>query len=328
MLISLKKTLMAGGIAAALGGLVSGGASAQNWDMPTPYPDATFHTANIAQFAKEVEQATGGKLKITVHSAGSLFKHPEIKNAVRSGQVPIGEVFMSLLTNENPAFGLDSVPFLAVSYDDARKLWEAQKPTIDALLDKQGLQALYAVAWPPQGLYSKREINTLADMKGLKFRSYNAVLERFATLAGAAPTQVEVPDLPQAFSTGRVEAMITSPSTGVTSKAWDYVQHYYDIQAWVPKNIVVVNKRAFRGLDAATQKAVLAAAATAEKRGWEMSVDETTKMTQALKDNGITVHQPSKELMIDLQKIGSTLLNEWRKTSGAEGEKILDAYLK
>ncbi|VAV87255.1 TRAP transporter solute receptor, unknown substrate 5, partial [hydrothermal vent metagenome] len=260
--------------AAALGVGISSAAQAQNWDMPTPYSDAVFHTANIIEFAADVKAATGGALDITVHSAGSLFKHPDIKNAVRDRQVQIGEFFLSRLSNEDAAFGLDSQPFLAASYDEAARLWQVQKPVITELLAKQNLMPLFAVPWPAQGLYTKKEIKTVDDLSGLKFRAYNAALESFATLAGAAPTQVEAPDIPQAFATGQVEAMITSPSTGASSKAWDFLSHYTPINAWVPKNIVVVNKQVFDALDADTQAAILAAAATAEKRGWEMSKAE------------------------------------------------------
>ncbi|MYM54467.1 TRAP transporter substrate-binding protein [Thalassovita mangrovi] len=299
---------------------------AETWDMPTPYPDATFHTVNIHEFAKDVADKTGGALEIKVHSAGSLFKHPEISKAVRSGQVPAGEFFLSLLNNDNPAFGVDSLPFLATSYDDAAKLWAAQKPVIDGLLDQQGLMALYAVPWPPQGLYTTKEIKSVDDLKGLKFRTYNSTLEQFAALAGAAPTQVEVPDIPQAFTTGRVEAMITSPSTGANSKAWDFLSHYTDIQAWLPKNIIVVNKRSFRRLDDATQAAVLEAAAAAEARGWEMSRAETAAKVAVLKENGITVVEPSAELMDGLKAIGAQMLEGWTENAGAEGEALLKAY--
>lgn len=299
---------------------------AQTWDMATPYPDATFHTKNISQFAADVSKATNGGLEIKVHSAGSLFKHPEISKAVRSGQVPLGEFFLSLLNNDNPAFGTDSLPFLATSYDDAERLWAAQRPVVEQLLDEQGLMALYAVPWPPQGLYTTKPITKVDDLAGLKFRTYNSTLETFAKKAGAAPTQIEVPDIAQAFSTGRVEAMITSPSTGVNAQAWDFLSNYTDIQAWIPKNIVVANKRAFQRLDEATQKAILEAAAAAEKRGWEMSRSETKAQTAALAENGIDVQAPSDELMTGLREIGATMLEEWKAASGEAGAEILKAY--
>ena len=323
--MKLLRNFTAGVAALAMGGIAT--SSADTWDMPTPYPDKTFHTANIIEFAKDVETATNGDLKIKIHSAGSLFKHPEIKNAVRSGQVPIGEFFLSRLSNEHAAFGADSLPFLATNYDDAGKLWAAQKPVISALLDKQGLMPLFSVPWPPQGLYTKKEIKTVDDLKGLKFRAYNATLEKFAQLTGAAPTQVEVPDIPQAYATGRVEAMITSPSTGANSKAWDFVSHYTHIQAWVPKNIVVINKKYWRKLDDATQKAVLAAAEKAEKRGWAMSQEETAAKIKIMQDNGVTiVNPPAAELMTGLKKVGADMLSDWKASAGDEGSEILSSY--
>jgi len=324
MMIGKRLVSTLTGITVGLG--VSCGAMAATWDMPTPYPDKTFHTQNIAAFAEELQTATDGALKINIHSAGSLFKHPEIKNAVRGGQVPAGEFFLSLLSNEQAVFGADSQPFLATNYDDAKNLWEAQRPIVAKLLDKQGLMPLFSVPWPPQGLYTKKEIKTVADLKGIKFRAYNATLELFANKIGAAPTQVEVPDIPQAFATGRVEAMVTSPSTGANSKAWDFVTHYTDIQAWLPKNIVVVSKKAFRKLDKKTQDAVLAAAKTAEVRGWEMSKKETAEKTAILKENGIVIVTPSAELMAGLKDIGSEMIVDWKKSAGAEGEALLKAY--
>ncbi|MGR3372174.1 MAG: TRAP transporter substrate-binding protein [Pseudooceanicola nanhaiensis] len=306
--------------------LVAAPALAETWDMPTPYGDTTFHTQNIRDFADDVKEATDGALEITVHSAGSLFPHAEIKNAVRSRQVPIGEFFLSTLANEDLAFGMDSQPFLATSYEDAAKLWEAQKPAIEKLLGEQGLKPLYTVPWPAQGLYTKKEIKTVEDLNGLRFRAYNAALEEFATLAGAAPVQVEAPDIPQAFSTGQVEAMITSPSTGANSKAWDFLSHYTPINAWVPKNIVVVNSRVFDGLDESVQQAVLDAAAKAEARGLEMSKAETEAMFAELEEIGITVYEPSEELVAGLKEIGDKMLENWKSTASDDAKGALDAF--
>lgn len=299
---------------------------AQSWDMPTPYGDSTFHTQNIMTFADDVRSATDGGLDITVHSAGSLFPHSEIKGAVRNRSVPMGEFFLSTLSNEDLAYGMDSQPFVATSYDDAQKLWAAQRPVITDLLAEQGLMPLFSVPWPAQGLYTNGEITNVADLNGLRFRAYNAALEEFAALAGAAPVQVEASDIPQAFSTGQVAAMITSPSTGVNSTAWDFVTHYTPINAWVPKNIVVVNQRMFDGLDADVQAAVLAAAAAAETRGWEMSRVEAETQTAALAENGIVVYAPSDALVADLQAIGDTMLENWQTNASDSAKAILEAY--
>jgi TRAP-type C4-dicarboxylate transport system substrate-binding protein len=321
-------TGLRGVVAGALVALMAGGAQAANWDMPTPYPDGNFHTINIKQFADDVKAATGGKLEISVKSAGSLIKHPEIKNAVRGGQVPIGEFLLSLLANENPLFEADSVPFLANNYDAALKLWRAQKPLVEKAFAKQNLVVLFSVPWPPQGIYSKKPLNSMDDLKGLKFRAYNTATQRIAQLAHAVPTQIEAADVAAAFATGRVEAMITSPSTGADTKAWDYVSYYYNTQAWLPKNIVVVNKAAFAALDKATQDAVLDAAKKAETRGWAASKEETAKKTKVLADNGMKVLEPSDKLKAGFAAIGKTMTDEWAKKAGADGKALLEAYRK
>ncbi|QPH54868.1 TRAP transporter substrate-binding protein [Pontivivens ytuae] len=304
----------------------AGPAAAQSWDMPTPYGDSIFHTANIMQFANDVLDATNGDLDITVHSAGSLFPHAEIKNAIRSQQVPIGEFLLSRLSNEDAAYALDSQPFLATSYADARNLWAAQKPVIAELLAEQGLMPLFSVPWPAQGLYTNGEVTTVEDLSGLRFRAYNAQLEEFAQLAGAAPVQVEAPDIAQAFSTGQVEAMMTSPSTGVSSTAWDFVSHYTPVNAWIPKNIVVVNQRAFDRLDAETQEALMTAAAAAEERGWQMSEAEAMEKTQELADNGMAIREPTPALSAGLEAIGAEMLTELSAGASEEARRILATF--
>lgn len=301
-------------------------AQAQTWRMATAYPEANFHTQNINQFVKEIEEGTGGKLTINVHPGGSLIKPAEIKNATRSRQIEMGEFIISGLANENPVFALDSVPFMATSYDESFKMYQVSKPHLDELFAKQNLKVLYSVAWPPQGLYTERPIEKIEDLKGLRMRAYSPQTERLAQLAGAVPTQIEATDLAQAFTTGRVNAMITSASTGVNSSAWDFLTHYYDVAAFLPKNVVVVNKRSFEALDEATQKVIVDAAAKAEQRGWEMSKEDRIKQGQVLRDHGIIVSEGTEELRTALQAIGAKMATEWSKEAGKQGEDIIQAY--
>jgi len=301
-------------------------AAAANWDMPTPYGDSVFHTQNIKQFAADVAEATGGGLEITVHSAGSLFAHAEIKDAVRRGLAPIGETLMSRLANEDPIFGIDSIPFLASSYDEARALWKASRPLVEEKLKAQGLTLLFAVPWPGQSLYSKKPINSVKDLAGASFRAYNAATERLAQLMGAVPAQIETGDIPTAFATGRVDAMITSPSTGVSSQAWDFTSYYTDTQAWLPKNMVIVNTAMLEALPADQQDAIMGAAAKAETRGWEMSAKETDTKIATLKEHGMTVSKPSATLSAELAAIGKQMTQEWLEKAGAAGQKVIEAY--
>ncbi len=315
---------LSGAVALGLG--ASAGHAQTAWDMPTPYGDSVFHTRNIMQFADDVASATDGGLTITVHSAGSLYAHPEIRDAVRRGLAPIGEILISQLANEDAIFGVDSVPFLAASYDDAARLWSASRDQIAAKLADQGLTLLYAVPWPGQSLYLTKEIDSVKDMQGVSFRAYNTATERLAQLMGAVPTTVEAGDIPTAFSTSRIAAMITSPSTGVSSQAWDFVSHYIDTQAWLPKNVVFVNTRAFDALPEDQQQALIDAAAEAERRGWEMSKAETESQIAALKENGMQVSKPSETLARELREIGAIMTEEWQAQAGEAGAAILSAY--
>ena len=296
------------------------------WDMPTPYGDAVFHTKNIMAFADDVRSATGGAVDITVHSAGSLFAHGQIKDSVRRGLAPIGEILMSQLVNENPVFGVDSIPFLAASYDDAAKLWDASRADVAQALEAQGLTLLFAVPWPGQSLYLKQEVTDPAQLQGVTFRAYNNATERMAQLLGMVPTQVEAGDIPTAFSTGRVASMITSPSTGVSSQAWDFTSHYIDTQAWLPKNMVFVNTDALNALPEDQRAAILAAAEAAEARGWDMSKAETATQIAALEAAGMAVSQPSDALSARLSEVGATMVDEWLAGAGDAGAAIIATY--
>ncbi len=311
--------------AVVIAGLAFGSAQAQTkWDMPTPYAENNFHTKNVKQFADEVKAASGGKLEFTVHSNASLIKHPDIKRAVQTGQVPIGEFLVSVISNESAIFAFDSNPFLAANYAAAKKLWRVAKPYIEKRLDAQGVKLLYSVPWPPQGIYTKKPLNSVADLKGAKFRTYSPNTSEFAKQMGAVPTTIQVPEIPQAFITGTVDAMITSGATGVDTQAWDYLKYYYDTEAFLPQNVVVVNKAAFAKLDAAIQKAVLDAAAKAEERGWAESAAHNEGYKKTMASKGIIVGKPSAKLAAELNAIGATMAQQWVSKTGPDAQAILN----
>ncbi|MCY7317257.1 MAG: TRAP transporter substrate-binding protein [Ramlibacter sp.] len=314
-------------LAAALA--FGGSAFAQTkWDLPAAYPASNFHTVNLEQFAKDVDQASGGKLKIQVHANASLFKAPEIKRAVQQGQAQIGEILLVNYQNEWQPFGADGLPFLADSYDSSMKLYKAQRPLLDKKLAEQGMFLLYAVAWPPQGIYSKKPINSAADMKGLKWRAYSPATARIAELVGAQPVTIQAAELSQAMATGVVDSYMSSGSTGYDSKTYEHIKNWYDTQAWLPKNAVLVNRAAFNALDKPTQDALMAAGAAAETRGWAASQAENTRTQNLLKQNGMSIITPSPQLKADMKKVGDTMLKEWMDKAGAEGKAMVDAYSK
>ena len=298
------------------------------WDLPAAYPATNFHTENLVQFAADVDKATAGKLKITVHANASLFKANEIKRAVQGGQAPLGEVLLANFANENPVYALDGVPFLATGYLDARKLYEAQKAPLDKLLAAQGMKMLFSVPWPPQGIYSKKPIASVADLRGSKWRAYSPATAKIAELIGAQPVTVQAAELSQALATGVVESYMSSGSTGYDSKTFEHIKNWYDTQAWLPKNAVLLNLRAFNALDAATQAAVTKAAQDAEARGWKVSEVKNDEYKTLLTGKGMTIHKPSAKLMTDMQQVGTIMLADWQKAAGADGTAIIADYTK
>jgi TRAP-type transport system periplasmic protein len=296
------------------------------WDMPTPYSDGEFHTRNVRSFVEDVQKASGGKLEIVVHSNGSLIKHPDILRAVSTGQVSIAEFLLSQFGNEDPMFEADNIPFVAVGYEEAWKFYQAQKPLLEKRLGGRGLTLLYCVAWPGQGIYTKEPLKSIADLKGTKFRTYSPLTARLAEVLGASPTVVQVPDVPQMFATGGIQAMITSSATGTATKAWEFVKNYYNTSAFHPKNAVVVNTRAFSRLPQDQQKALKDAAAKAEPRGWEMSKARTKEANDTLQKNGMTVHDPDQAMKDAFAKVGNQILEEWLKKAGPEGQQLIKSY--
>ena len=308
---------------------VSGSALSQTkWDLPSGYAPNTFQVQNLQWFAEEVDKATAGKLKITLHPGASLFKANEIKRAVQTGQTQIGEFILSGAANENALFGVDSIPFLATTYPAAKKLDDASRPALDKLLAGQGMKLLYTVPWPGQSLYSKKPVASLADMKGTKMRAYNPATTRIAELVGAQPVTIQLAELPQALATGGVDTFLTSSASGVDSKLHEQVKYFYDVNAWLPRNAVVVNAKAFDALDKATQAALLKAGAAAGERGWKISDEKDDEYLKELAAKGMTVDRSSAKLKSELKAVGDRMTAEWLKQAGADGQAIIDAYNK
>ena len=322
----MKRRLFTLTAAAALATATSISFAQTKWDLPTAYPATNFHTENITQFAKDVDAATSGKFKITVHPNASLFKAPEIKRAVQGGQAQAGEILLANFQNEWQVFGTDGLPFLADSYEESKKLYAAQKPVLEKKLAEQGMVLLYSVPWPPQGIYTKKPLASAADLKGIKWRAYSPATARIAELVGAQPVTVQAAEFSQALATGVVESTMTSGATGVDSKLYENLKYYYDTQAWLPKNAVLVNAKAFDALDATTKAALLKTAAEAEARGWKVAQEKNDEYKRLLSERGMKIHKPSPKLDADMRQVGGIMQADWLKAAGPDGAAIVDAY--
>nr|WP_228408843.1 TRAP transporter substrate-binding protein [Profundibacter amoris] len=318
-------------LAAAVTVALTFGASAvmaEEWDMPMAYSATNFHSEMGVVFADKVREYTDGGINITVHPGGSLFKGGEIKRAIQTGQVPIGERFMSAHANEAPLLGWDNLPFVATTYADNEKLWHAAKDSVNAQLSDLNLVALYTCPWPGQGFYFKKEVNSSADTQGVKFRSYNTATATFAEALGMVPVQVEAAELSQALATGVAEAFISSGSTGYDRKVWEQLSHYYKVNAWLPRNYVMVNKGVWDGLDDATKAGIQKAADETGAACAAKSEELANWYFEQLEANGMTVTDASPEFLAELKAIGEKMTNDWLEQTGADGQAILDAYNK
>lgn len=311
----------------AVGGLaLAGTVHAEKWDMPMAYAASNYHSDTGSQFASCVTEGTGGDVEIVTHPGGSLFKGADIKRAIQTGQAQIGERLMSGHQNENPVFGFDSVPFLATSFDDSERLFEAARPTMDKLLDEQNLVLLYAVPWPPQGLYFNKEVNSVADMKGLKFRSYNNATAKLAELTGMVPVTIEAAEISQAFATGVAESMISSGATGYDRKVWESLSHFYEVNAWLPYNYVMVNKDVWEDTSDTSKQVITACASLAEYAGKWRAREYTNFTVSGLAAGGMTVAPAGEALVDELKAIGETMTQEWIEAAGDDGKAILESY--
>jgi len=298
----------------------------EKWDLPMAYSGSNFHSVTGAEFAKCVTTGTGGDIEVTTHPSGSLFAGGDIKRAVQTGQVPLGERLLSGHQNESAIFGWDSVPFLVSSFDEHDKLYAAAKPHLNELLAEQNMTMLYSVPWPPQGLYFNKEVNSVADMEGLKFRSYNNATARMAELTKMLPVSIEAAEISQAFATGVAESMVSSGATGYDRKVWESLSHFYSVDAWLPRNYMLINNDVWDGVSEQNKNVINACASMAEYAGTWRAKEYTGFTMAGLAAGGMSVQPAGEQLMGDLRKIGEIMAAEWLEAAGETGAAILDAY--
>ena len=296
------------------------------WKLATGYRAESFHTKNIEQFARDVQKVTDGKLAIDLFPNNTLVKLADISSAVQQGKLDAGETIMTSMVKDIPLAGADSVPFVVGSYADAQRLWVLQRPGIEKNFAERGMQLLYAVPWPPQGLHSNKPIRGLADFKGTQMRTYNTTTQRIAEMLGAKPVDVTTADVGKALSEGRMDNMITSALTGVENKVWGPIKYYYEINAWFPKNAVFVSKKAFDALKPDTRSQVFKAAAEAERRGWSASQALASSATEELRANGVKIERIPPDLDQDIKRMGEKFSREWVRTVGNEANDIFIPY--
>lgn len=297
------------------------------WVMASGYPEDSFFTKNIRTFIEEVEAASDGELKIDLRANGELIKLDAIRRAVQSGQIQLGEIRFGVYGNESPMYTLDSLPNVASDYDAAWKLMEAQKPWFEKVFGAGGMKVISYAPWPGQGFYTKFPVTDGTQFEDVKLRIYSPATQRMGELLGFQATILPFAEVPQAFSTGLIEALFTSGQTGTDIQAWDYVSHFTYTGSMHNKNAIIVNERALSRLSPELREAILAAGEAATERAWAMSKEATDSKRQELVNAGMTVTDASPELQARLADIGKAMIEEWSASASPEEVGILNNYL-
>ena len=302
-------------------------ASALTWEMAGPLPESNFLTQNLRHFVEKVDTLTGGDFKLNLHVSGELIKAQETKQAVRTGQVPIAQMYVYVYGNESPVYETSALPFIAGTYEKSFRMWELSKPYTEELLAKQRIKLLYSVPWPIQGYYTTKPIKSMDDFKNVKFRVYSTKTARMAELMGADPVQVQVGEIAQAFATGLVGVMYTSPQTGIMSQAWDFAKYFTNTYGGnLSMTAIIVNQRAYDGLSAEHKQALQDAALDAQTKGWLTSQAISDRQIKELASHGMIIQDPSPEFRANLDEIGRKMLEEWAPTAGELGQKVLKEF--
>jgi len=300
--------------------------SQEQWVVATPYPENVYHDVNLKQFAREIEEGLKGKVKITTHHAASLFKHPEIKVAVKTGQIQLAEYQLDNFSNQDEFYNFDCVPFMATSFHETSLLWEAALPLMQKRFKREGVKFLYWSPWPAVGFYTKKKVERIEDFKGMKMRTFNRLGADLAKLMGMQPVVIAAAEIPQAFSTNLIDSMITSSATGVSAQAWDFVKYFLDARVWHGTLQIVMNERAFQSLSPEAQKVILDAAGSAEKRAMQKAIEAADSEKKILVQKGMAVSEPSQEFMRQAQALAQNMIADWVKLTGDDGKQFVTRY--
>ncbi len=291
------------------------------WRLPTGYKADSFQGQNVARFAQAVEASTAGGLRIEVQPDNQAVPLATIPAAVQAGRVQAGEVIMTGLAQEIPIAGADAVPFVVSSYEDAQRLWQHQRPLVERHFEARGLKVLFAVPWPPQGLYTIRPVRSADDLRGARMRTYNSTTVRIAQMLGAEPVDVPMSKVGQALAEGRIDTMITSAVTGVENKVWSSFKFFYEINAWFPKNLTFANAAALAALAPDQQEAVLRSATAAESAGWAASRSAAGESMGELRRNGLRIEPAPQLLRPVIRRLGERFSLEWLQSVGREATR-------
>ena len=305
-----------------------GSASAQTtWDMAVVWPEGNFHTQNHYRFAEAVEDATDGQVVIQIHPGGALgLAGPELLGAVRDRIVPIADILLNQQVGEEPIFGMESLPYLAPTFDDLARLQGHARAHYDELAERHNQKILYMVPWPGQAVYTRNPVATIEDLNGVRIRVVDAMGTRFFEALGASPIQMPWGEVVPSLATGAIDGVTTSSSSGVDGKFWEFLDHMNRFN-WQGSAIMVnVNLDAWNSLAEEHRDAIEALAAEMEGEFWAAARAEDDAKLAILAENGIEITSPSDDLQQSLLAVSQPMWDDFMERV-PESRPIVEAYL-
>ncbi len=304
-------------------------AQSVSWDMANEYNATSIHAEGDVVFAETLAELTGGEIAVTHHFGGSIgFKSQDQFDAVADGALPIADTYVGPLGGIDPMFLLPSLPFLAKTPAEARRLFEIAKDDYDAVFEGANQKLLYASPWPPSGIWASRPVDSVEALANLKIRTYDANGTITLAAAGAAPIQLSWADVVPQLSAGGIEAVLTSAEGGVNAKFWEHVSHFTEVNYAMPLNMVHINNDTWSDLSDAQREAVLAAAEAAENYVWRAVEGRVAENYAEMQENGMTIVTGVEASYLDaLNAAGEEARADWLEKTGDRGAAILEAFM-
>jgi TRAP-type C4-dicarboxylate transport system substrate-binding protein len=299
------------------------------WNANTVWPAKNMHSVRLTEYAEKVKVATKGELEIVVQTSGVLgYKGPQLLKVVRDGRIPISDMLISGVAGDEKIFRISTLPFLVRDFDELRLLTDIARPYFDKAAAKWNQKILYTAPWPGSGLWAKKKIITIKDLKGRKTRVYDMNSALLMEAVGATPLVIPFSDLSTALRTGFIDCIITSTPTAVDARLWEVLMYFEPLNITFATNMVTVNLDAFDKLPKAQQDILVSLGKEQEEAAWE-DVRRWGGDTEAIiSKNGIETVQPSKQFISNLEKAAKVIWADWLKTATPDGKKIYEEFTK
>lgn len=277
---------------------------------------------------EKVKESTDGKLEISVQTGGALgYKGPELLKVVRDGLVPVSDMLTSGVAGDEKIFGLVTLPFLIQSFEEGKILNDIARPYFDQVAEEKWNQKiLYIAPWPAAGLWSKEKVESLADMQGLKTRTYDKNGALVVEAAGGTPYPLPFSEVYSSLATGVIDSVLTSTPTAVDAKFWEVLKYYAPINVTMATDLVTVNLDAFNKLDKETQDALVSAGKEMEEEMWAMVAELDKEKESLCNEQGITTVEPSQEFLDELSAVTENIRQEWLKDAPPEAQEIVEKF--